>query len=111
MDIRRKPRRSLSLRKQALAALLFLVMPGLSTLAKSNDYLPPSNPGHYLTIATKLKVAAPVAIVHELLQASPELIPPQLHAKTILHERQEPATVWLGLPVFLLRRPPPPAFA
>ena len=40
-----------------LALLLVVAVAGLCTIAKVNWYLPQSNPGHYLTTATKMRVA------------------------------------------------------
>src|SRR2546428_6613821 len=52
-----RARRFLRVLNCALALLLVVAVAGLCTIAKVNWYLPQSNPGHYLTTATKMKVA------------------------------------------------------
>lgn len=60
--------------KGALLALLLFAVPTLSTLAKDSWYLPQSNPGHYLNIASKMQVPhCPIVFEKTPLQATAKL--------------------------------------
>lgn len=70
--------------KGALLALLLLAVPTLATLAKDSWYLPQSNPGHYLNIASKMQVPhCPIVFEKTPLEATAKLKPPQPLAQRI----------------------------
>ena len=75
---------------RVLALLLLISVPGLSTLAKINWYLPQSNPGHYLTTATKMKVAHAPTVKSDVLQSFPRsVVSTQPESAVFSEERQE----------------------
>jgi hypothetical protein len=89
--------------------LLILVFTGLSVQARQNEYLPKSNPAHYLSIATKVKVNHALAYrVPAQLDAVALVLPPEPQFHSFLpvvfvkpHLRQ------IGLTVSLQHRSPP----
>src|SRR5262249_16638234 len=53
---------------QLAVATLLVFLAGLSTLAKKVQYLPKSNPAHYLSIASKMKANSDCTAVHLKIQ-------------------------------------------
>lgn len=93
---------------RVLALLLLISVPGLSTLAKINWYLPQSNPGHYLTTATKMKVAHAPTVKSDVLRSFPRwVVSTQLESAVFSEERQETLIPRMLLTVILLHRSPP----
>jgi hypothetical protein len=93
---------------RVLALLLLISVPGLSTLAKIHWYLPQSNPGHYLTTATKMKVAHAPTVKTRVLQSVPRwVVSTQPESAVFSEERQETSVPRMLLTLILLRRPPP----
>lgn len=94
--------------RRALALLLFVAIPGLSTLAKVNWYLPQSDPGHYVTTATKLRVAhAPVLNTDAVESANEPLVSPNPEIAAVVTEPSETSIPRMILRAILLRRSPP----
>lgn len=62
----------------AIVVLLLFAVAALSTLAKSSQYFPKSNPTHYVNVASKMKVA-PLAVLSERAPLHPvaKVVPPQ----------------------------------
>jgi hypothetical protein len=61
-----------------IVVLLLFAVAALSTLAKSSQYFPKSNPTHYVNIANKMKAAAPpVVFERALLQPIAKVAPPR----------------------------------
>src|SRR2546427_6524745 len=96
-----RARRFLRVLNCALALLLVVAVAGLCTIAKVNWYLPQSNPGHYLTTATKMKVAHGWVALHtDALQSVRRLVvslQPQI--ALFLEERRGnsgPPVAWAG---------------
>lgn len=95
--------------KRVLALLLLLAVPGLSTIAKINWYLPQSDPGHYLTTATKMKVADSYSLFKiDTLQPARKLFfapPPEI--SIFLEERRQASPPRMLSTAILFQRPPP----
>jgi hypothetical protein len=95
----------------ALLVLLLFAVPTLSTLAKNSWYLPQSNPGHYLNIASKMQVPhSPVILEKAPLQAVAMLVPPQPVARSIPEPDSEPPNPSISVTVSLQHRSPPSLF-
>jgi hypothetical protein len=93
---------------RVLALLLLISVPGLSTLAKIHWYLPQSNQGHYLTTATKMKVAyAPTVKARFLESVSRLAVSTQPESAAFSEERQDIFVPRMPFTVLLLHRPPP----
>jgi hypothetical protein len=92
----------------ALFALLLFAVPTLSTLAKNSWYLPQSNPGHFLNIASKMQVPhLPVVLKKAPLRPVAKLIPsPELIPST-REPDPEPPKPSMGVTVSLQPRSPP----
>lgn len=106
------PKRFRRLAGQTLLLLLALAIPTLSTVAKNSWYLPQSDPGHYLTIASKMKVAgSPVMLHRDSLEPIARVIPPQPQRGRISRLESEPAVPWISLAVSLQQRSPPSSLA
>jgi hypothetical protein len=92
-----------------LLVLLLLAVPGLSTAAKVNWYLPQSNPGHYLTIATKMKVAHPGPVFSKpiLPWVRQTVVSLQSQMALTIEEPREPSVPQMLSTVVLLHRSPP----
>jgi hypothetical protein len=91
-----------------LLALLLFAVPTLSTLAKDSWYLPQSNPGHYLNVASKMKVPhCPILFEKAPLQTTAKLAPPQPRASSIREANSEPPKPALGVTISLQHRSPP----
>jgi hypothetical protein len=97
-----------SLVKRTFVLLLLLSVPSLATLARTNWYLPQSNPGHYLTPASKTKVVS-CSIEFGPAQLGPiaGAAPPKFRARAIRRAETVPAVPWTDFPVSLQHRPPP----
>jgi hypothetical protein len=107
-DTRIRARRFVRAVNRGLALLLLLSVTGLSTLAKINWYLPQSNPGHYLTTATKMKVAHAASLNTDALHSVRKLVPsPQPEIGIFAEERRETSIPRMLLTVILLHRSPP----
>lgn len=88
--------------------LLLFAVPTLSTLAKDSWYLPPSNPGHYLNIASKMQVPhCPVAPERAPLKAIPNLLPAQPVPQSAPEPDSKPPKPSIGVVVSLQYRSPP----
>jgi hypothetical protein len=106
------PKRFRRLASQTLLLLLALAIPTLSTVAKNSWYLPQSDPGHYLTIASKMKVAGPPVMLHRgLLEPIARVVPSQPQRGRISRLESEPAVPWISLTVSLQQRSPPASLA
>lgn len=95
--------------KPAVALLLLFAVPGLSTIAKINWYLPQSDPGHYLTTATKMKVADSHSVfkIGTLQPARKLFFSPQPEITIFLEERGEIFIARMLSTAILFQRPPP----
>jgi hypothetical protein len=94
--------------KRILVLLLLLAVPALSTMAKTNWYLPQSNPGHYLTIASKMKVAcSPIVFDRGPVARTPIIVPPQPLTQKTQWSESKPAVPWISLTLSLQHRSPP----
>lgn len=94
--------------KGALLALLLFAVPTLATLAKNSWYLPQSNPGHYLNIASKMQVRH-CSIVFEKapLQPAAKLEPPQPLVQSIPNIDSELPKPSIAVTVSVQHRSPP----
>lgn len=94
--------------KRVFVLVLLLSVPILATLARNNWYLPPSNSGHYLTVASKTKVASGFAgLVGVLTPDVAMLSLPEPQTRRIRLPESWAAVSLMNLPVCLRRRPPP----
>jgi hypothetical protein len=89
--------------------LLLLSVGGLETLAKSNEYLPQSNPAHYLSIASKLKVGhTPVLLAARQLPFVSPIVPAlPIFCLSCLERYEEPHFQQICLTASLRHRSPP----
>ena len=88
--------------------LLVLSVPFLTTLAKTHWYLPQSDPGHYLTIASKAKVAHPqIVFDRPLLDDAIRLFQPELQVQRVAWQDLEPAIPPISLTFSPQFRSPP----
>ncbi len=89
--------------------LLLLSVGGLETLAKSNEYLPESNPSHYLSIASKLNVGHPPVLLaaKHVLFVSPMVPPQPIFHFSQLERFEEPHFQQICLTASLRHRSPP----
>jgi len=104
------PRRSFTLTLARIAVfLLLLSVGGLETLAKSNEYLPSSNPSHYLSIASKLNVGHPSVIfaAKPLPFVSPVVPAQPVFCFSLLKQFEEPHIQQISLAASLRHRSPP----
>jgi hypothetical protein len=94
--------------KRVFVLVLLLSVPILATLARNNWYLPQSNPGHYLTVASKTKVVSGFAgLVGALTPDVAMLSLPEPQTRRIRPPESPAALSLMNLPVSLRRRPPP----
>jgi hypothetical protein len=94
--------------KGALLALLLFAVPTLSTLAKTSWYLPQSNPGHYLNIASKMQVRHCAVILEKApLHTTAKLPIPRPVARSAREADSEPPKPSIGVTVSLQYRSPP----
>ena len=92
--------------------LLLLTVPGLSTLAKHSWYLPASNPTHFLTAASKMRVVRPTALPdRSSLQAIAVAVLPQPPVPIVYCVAPESAPPRSGVPVSPQLRSPPVSLA
>jgi hypothetical protein len=97
-----------SVLKRTFVLLLLLSVPVLTTLARNNWYLPQSNPGHYLTTASKTKVpSGSMEVSQPQIEIVVEATPPLPEPPKIRRSESAPTIVWTDLPVFVQHRPPP----
>jgi len=98
--------------KRVFVLLLLLAVPVLTTLARNNWYLPQSNPGHYLTTASKTKVASrslDTSRAQVRIRTIDDAVPPRPQAQRIRRTESAPPILLLAdLSVSVQRRPPPP---
>jgi len=95
-----------------VALLMFLA--GFSTLAKNVQYLPKSNPAHYLSIASKMKADSDCAVAKlklqqlQLTQPSSRLVIPEAVVPVFTFDpREAPFIQLISLIVCLRYRAPP----
>jgi hypothetical protein len=94
--------------KGALLTLLLFAVPTLATLAKNSWYLPQSNPGHYLNIASKMQVRHGGIILEKTpLQATVKLEPPQPLLQRIPEAESVLPKPSIAVTVSLQHRSPP----
>jgi hypothetical protein len=100
------------LTKVTVLILLFAVA-GLSTGAKNSLYYPRTTSVHYLSIASKAKVAAsPAQIDRNPLHPVAKLVPPPpVTRRTIENKAEPPPIQHLCVTVALQHRSPPPALS
>jgi hypothetical protein len=93
----------------ALALLLVVAVASLCTIAKVNWYLPQSNPGHYLTTATKMRVAhGSVALHTDALQFVRKLVVSlQPELAMFLDDWRETSVLRMLWTAILIHRSPP----
>ena len=95
----------------ATVVLLLFAVAGLSTLAKNSQYLPNSNPAHYINISNKMKGApAPVLLERAPLYPIAKVVPPQPWAPVNhgVGEISLPSPS-IGVMVSIQHRSPPPS--
>jgi hypothetical protein len=97
---------------RALALLFLFAVPGLSTLAKVNWYLPQSDPAHYVTTASKMKVGDGRATFNiDALDVLPSVcdlrLSPQQEVALFLEQPRETSVPRMLLRAILLHRSPP----
>jgi len=96
-----------------MALLLVLTVPILTTMARRDWYLSPSDPGHYLLDASKAKVApGPILQAPLLLPAVAVRFPlqPQIRVEWYLEPPSSLFLYLLGITASLQNRPPPALF-
>jgi len=92
--------------------LLFFAVPTLSTLAKNSWYLPQSNPGHYLNIASKMQMPhCPAVFENKLLDAVARFVPLQPLTRRTRESEPQPVVSSIAVAVSLQHRSPPFIFA
>lgn len=89
--------------------LLLIAVASLSTLAKNSEYLPESNPAHFLSMASKMKAGhLPVLVVPAPLSLPSKLAPPLPTFRARRPVRLEkPRLQQIDWSVSLQYRPPP----
>lgn len=104
-----KPSKIVLIRLLVIALLVFLA--GFSTLAKNVQYLPKSNPAHYLSIASKMKANSDCTAAQIKLQPAqlgPLLqIPEPLVVLFSFHSREASFVPRISLVACLQYRAPP----
>jgi hypothetical protein len=94
--------------KRTFVVLLLISVSSLATLARTNWYLPQSNPGHYLTIASKtIVVPIPAVLTCALLRPLIGLIPATPQVQVIDRTESVPIVSWTSLSITVQHRPPP----
>jgi len=98
--------------KSAILLLLFGVA-GLSTLAKISQYYPQTAPMRYVTIANKMNVAHPPALLARkpLYTIARAMLQPSVYCLTRCVEPDVPCTQRIGIVVSLQHRSPPSLLA
>jgi hypothetical protein len=89
--------------------VLLVAIAGFSTLAKNSQYLSRSNPAHYISISSKMKVTASPAVVdHAPLRHDARFVAPQPQVRLHRVEREEfPPLPSIAVTVSLQHRSPP----
>jgi hypothetical protein len=104
-----KPFKIVPIRVVVVALLVFLA--GFSTLAKNVQYLPKSNPAHYLSIASKMKADSDCAVTPLKLQPTQQssqlVIPEAVIPVFTFDPREAPFVQRISLIVSLRYRAPP----
>jgi hypothetical protein len=104
-----KPFKIVPIRVVVVALLVFLA--GFSTLAKNVQYLPKSNPAHYLSIASKMKADSDCTVTQLKLQptqpSSRLLIPEAVIPVFTFDPREAPFIQQISITVCLRYRAPP----
>jgi hypothetical protein len=96
----------------AIVALLVSVT-GFSTLAKNVQYLPKSNPAHFLSIASKMKTdCSPVTVEPPPVEPRATIVPLALPSQSVtrfdrIEERETQFTERIGASISVRHRPPP----
>jgi hypothetical protein len=97
------------IRVAVVTLLVFLT--GFSTLAKNVQYLPKSNPAHYLSIASKMKASSDCTVAQLKLQPaqlSPRLpIPEPVLVLSSFHSREGSFVPRISLVACMQYRAPP----
>jgi hypothetical protein len=96
--------------RRILPLLLLLAVPAFTTQARTNWYLPQSNPGHYLTAASKVVVPPPVAISNAQAEVVIRVLWVMPETRMARPAEPEPRTQFVEL-ITPLRHRPPPAFS
>ena len=104
-----KPFKIVPIRIVVVTLLVFLA--GFSTLAKNVQYLPKSNPAHYLSIASKMKADSDCAVAQLKLQPtqpSSRLVIPEAALPVFTFDpREAPFVEQISLIACLQYRAPP----
>jgi hypothetical protein len=107
--VQTKSLKTVPIQVAVVALLVFLA--GFSTLAKNVQYLPKSNPAHYLSIASKMKANSDCTVAQLKLQPaqlSPRLsIPDPVLVLSSLHSREASFVPRISLIACLQYRAPP----
>jgi hypothetical protein len=96
---------------QVAVVTLLVFLAGFSTLAKNVQYLPKSNPAHYLSIASKMKANSDCTITQLKLQPTQQssqlVIPEAVIPVFTFDPREAPFVQRISLIVSLRYRAPP----
>ena len=96
---------------QVAVVTLLVFLAGFSTLAKNVQYLPESNPAHYLSIASKMKANSDCTITQLKLQPTQQssqlVIPEAVIPVFTFDPREAPFVQRISLIVSLRYRAPP----
>jgi hypothetical protein len=96
---------------QVVVVTLLVFLAGFSTLAKNVQYLPKSNPAHYLSIASKMKADSDSTVTQLKLQpthpSSRLVIPEAVLPVFSFDPREAPFVQRISLIVCLQYRAPP----
>jgi hypothetical protein len=96
---------------RVVVVTLLVFLAGFSTLAKNVQYLPKSNPAHYLSIASKMKANSDCTVAHlklQLTQPSSRLVIPEAVLPVFSFDpREAPFVQRISLIVCLQYRAPP----
>jgi hypothetical protein len=96
---------------QVAVVTLLVFLAGFSTLAKNVQYLPKSNPAHYLSIASKMKANSDCTITQLKLQPTQQssqlVIPEAVIPVFTFDPREAPFVQQISLIVSLRYRAPP----
>jgi hypothetical protein len=107
----RRARRSRHLLIKAAVFALLVAVAGLSTLAKNSLYYPKTNPSHYVSIASKARIASAPAVEQRApMLPMVRMTPPQTLIRTAAapHEGSEaPPILEIGIVLSLQHRSPP----
>jgi hypothetical protein len=88
--------------------LLLCAVPTLATLAKNSWYLPPSNPSHFLNIASKMQVPhCPMVLERTPLRTSATFVPTPEVIRRARERDSAPPRPSIGVTVSQQHRSPP----